>query len=64
MKHFSELTREERRGAAAQVLGRMDAYADEIHGQEFNDLDLHQQIDVIETLMYTGVISKSDVTYM
>ena len=42
----------------------MDAYAEEIHGKEFNALDLHQQIDVLEPLMYTGVISKSDVTYM
>ena len=55
---------ENRREAAIQILARMDIYAEEMFGKEFPDIDMHKQIDVIEALLNSGVISKSEVTYM
>ena len=54
----------ETRDAAIQIAARMDIYAEEQFGKEFSELDLHQSIDIIESMLKSGVISKSGVTYM
>ena len=55
---------EKRRDAAIQILARMDIYAEEQFGTEFNALNLARQLDIIEAMLHSGVITKSGVTYM
>lgn len=61
MKTYSE---KERREKAIEILARMDIYAEEQFGKEFNDLDLHQCIDIMSALIHSGVIQPSEVTFM
>ena len=49
---------------AAQVHTRLDVYANEIYGVDYNKLSDDKQVTVIEGLMRNKVITKSNVTYL
>ena len=59
-----EYRRSESMQHAIQILGRMDIYADEMVGREFHELTHGQRIKVIAMMLRTGVIKKSDITYI